>query len=115
MATQGTASQQSVDLDTAEYDPRTDPKRKAKSSDPGWKYGFWPQIGNRDLVECSLCGVRVNSGIKRLKEHIAEMEETLVKGRRKRALNLDDDDDGVQVVEVVPSQNPVQNNATASS
>jgi hypothetical protein len=106
-------------------------QKKDKSSDPRWKYGFWPQIGNRDLVECSLCGVRVNSGIKRLREHlvggygdavkcpktttkiVAEMEAALVKGRRKRALNLDDD--GVQVVEVVPSENPVQNNATASS
>ncbi|CAD6244751.1 unnamed protein product [Miscanthus lutarioriparius] len=133
MATQGTASPQSVGSDTAEYDPRTDPKRKAKSSDPGWKYGFWPEIGNRDLVECSLCGGRVNSGIKRLKEHLvggygdavkcpktttaiaAEMEASLVKGRRKRALNLDDDDDGVQVVEVVPTENQVQNNANASS
>jgi hypothetical protein len=77
--------------------------------------------------------VRVNSRIKRLKEHhvggygdavkcpktttaiVVEMEAALVKGRRKRALNLDDDDDGVQVVEVVPSENLVQNNATASS
>jgi hypothetical protein len=79
--------------------------------------------------------VRVNSRIKRLKEHhvggygdavkcpktttaiAVEMEAALVKGRRKRALNLDDDDDddGVQVVEVVPSENLVQNNATASS
>jgi hypothetical protein len=133
MATQGTASPQSVGSDTAEYDPRTDPKRKAKSSDPGWKYGFWPEIGNRDLVECSLCGGRLNSGIKRLKEHLvggygdavkcpktttaiaAEMEAALLKGRRKRALNLDDDDDGVQVVEVVPTENQVQNIANASS
>uniref|UniRef100_A0A0D9X7P5 BED-type domain-containing protein n=1 Tax=Leersia perrieri TaxID=77586 RepID=A0A0D9X7P5_9ORYZ len=54
MATQGDASS----------------KRKAKSNDPGWKYGYWPVIGNRNLVECVLCGHRVNVGIKRLKEHI---------------------------------------------
>ncbi|CAD6263817.1 unnamed protein product [Miscanthus lutarioriparius] len=100
-------------------------KRKAKSSDPKWKYGFWPEIGNRDLVECILCGTRVKSGIKRLKEHLvggygdalkcektttaiaAEMDAALVMGRRRRALNLDDDD-GVQVVEI-------QNNVNASS
>lgn len=26
------------------YDPSKDPKRKANSSDPAWKYGFWPEI-----------------------------------------------------------------------
>ena len=126
MATQDTVSPQSVGSGTAEYDPRTDPKRKARSGDPRWKYGFWPEIGNRDLVECILCGTQVKSGIKRLKEHLvggyrdalkcektttaiaAEMEAALVQGRRRRALNLDDDDDGVQVVEV-------QNNANAAS
>ena len=59
MATQDTVSPQSVGSGTAEYDPRTDPKRKARSGDPGWKYGFWPEIGNRDLVECILCGTQV--------------------------------------------------------
>jgi hypothetical protein len=125
MATQDNASPRSVGSGTAEYDPKTDPKRKARSGDPRWKYGFWPELGNRDLVECILCGTQVKSGIKRLKEHLvggygdalkcektttaiaAEMEAALVQGRR-RALNLDDDDDGVQVVEV-------QNNANASS
>ncbi|KAL6875546.1 hypothetical protein ACP4OV_013059 [Aristida adscensionis] len=132
MATQG-ASPQSGGSGTTEYDPKTDPKRKAKSKDPGWKYGFWLEIGNRDLVVCVLCGTRVTAGIKRLKEHLVggysdavkcestttkiarEMEAALVKGRRRKALNLNDDDDGVQVVEVVPSQVQVQNNASSQS
>lgn len=29
-----------------------DPKRKAKSSDPGWKYGFWPDPLKKDSVQC---------------------------------------------------------------
>ncbi|XP_042044210.1 uncharacterized protein LOC121789951 [Salvia splendens] len=29
-----------------------DPKRHAKSKDPGWKYGFWPYEGKRDMVQC---------------------------------------------------------------
>ncbi|XP_019193058.1 PREDICTED: uncharacterized protein LOC109187328 [Ipomoea nil] len=53
------------------YDPSTDPKRKAKSNDPGWKYGFWPDLTNKDLVECSLCHKQMHSGIKRLKQHLA--------------------------------------------
>ncbi|XP_019179253.1 PREDICTED: uncharacterized protein LOC109174471 [Ipomoea nil] len=53
------------------YDPSTDPKRKAKSNDPGWKYGFWPDLANKDLVECSLCHKQMHSGIKRLKQNLA--------------------------------------------
>ncbi|GJN06726.1 hypothetical protein PR202_ga24482 [Eleusine coracana subsp. coracana] len=29
-----------------------DPTRKAKSKDPGWKYGFWPVLGKKELVQC---------------------------------------------------------------
>jgi len=85
------------------------------------------------LVECVLCGTQVKARIKRLKEHLvggygdaikcpkttteiaAAMEAALVKGRRRRVLNLDDDDDGVQVVEVVPSENQVQGQHPSST
>ena len=53
-----------------EYDPKSDPTRKPrKSTDPGWKYGFWPDLQNKDKVECTLCGQVVSGGIKRLKQH----------------------------------------------
>ena len=55
----------------AGYDPKTDPKRKAKSNDPGWKYGYWPEIGNRDMVMRILCNTPSKGGIKKLKEHLA--------------------------------------------
>jgi hypothetical protein len=29
-----------------------DTKRKARSSDPGWKYGFWPDIAKKEMVRC---------------------------------------------------------------
>jgi hypothetical protein len=46
-----------------EYDPKSDPTRKPrKSTDPGWKYGFWPDLQNKDKVECTLCG-QVVSGM----------------------------------------------------
>jgi hypothetical protein len=55
-----------------EYDPKSDPTRKPrKSADPGWKYGFWPDLQNKDKVECTLCGQVVSGGIKRLKQHLA--------------------------------------------
>jgi hypothetical protein len=53
------------------YDPMADPKRRAKSNDPGWKYGYWTEIGNRDKVTCNLCKTVTTRGIKRLKEHLA--------------------------------------------
>src|SRR6266540_6970269 len=55
----------------ADYNPSTDPKWKLKSKDPGWKYGYWPEIGNRDKVMCNLCNTATKGGIKRLKEHLA--------------------------------------------
>ena len=64
------ASPSSASSASVHYDPKTDPKGKAKSSDPGWKYGYWPVLGNRDLAECTFCGTTVYAGIKRLKEHL---------------------------------------------
>ena len=61
----------SIASSEAVYDPKTDPKRKAKSNDPGWKYGYWSEIGNRDKVMCILCNTPSSGGIKRLKEHLA--------------------------------------------
>ena len=40
-----------------EYDPKIDPARKPRrSTDPGWKYAYWPDLENKDKVECLLCG-----------------------------------------------------------
>ncbi|GJN11859.1 hypothetical protein PR202_ga30091 [Eleusine coracana subsp. coracana] len=99
-----------------EYDPRTGPRRKAKSKDPSWRYGYWPNLENRDEVICILCDTKVSGCIKRLKQHLAggyvdakmcekttteirkEMEEYLEKNKRCRPLFLDGDDDVVEVV-----------------
>lgn len=51
-------------------DPSKGPKRRAKSKDPSWKYGFWPNLTNKDLVQCTLCGKQMHSDIKRLKQHL---------------------------------------------
>ena len=32
------------------YDPRTDLARKGNSTDPGWKYGYWPNLQDKDAV-----------------------------------------------------------------
>ena len=50
-----------------ENDPTTDKARKAKSDDPGWKYGYWANLSNRNEVTCILCGIPQKGGIKRLK------------------------------------------------
>jgi len=52
---------------------------------------------------------------KTITEIAAAMEAALVKGRRRRVLNLDDDDDGVQVEKVVPSENQVQGQHPSST
>jgi hypothetical protein len=49
------------------YDAMADPKRRAKSNSPGWKYWYWTEIGNRDKVVCNLCKTVTTGGIKRLK------------------------------------------------
>ena len=48
-----------------------DKKMKAKSSDPRWKYGFWPDIGKKEFIQCIFCKKVVPSGIKRFKQHLA--------------------------------------------
>jgi hypothetical protein len=95
-----------------DYDPMADPKRRARSNDPKWKYGYWTEIGNRDKVTCNLCQTITAGGIKRLKEHLAggyadtimcskttteirkEMRAYLEKNKRNRPIFLDDDDGG---------------------
>jgi hypothetical protein len=92
------------------YDPMADPKRRAKSNDPGWKYGYWTEIGNREKVTCILCKTVTTGGIKRLKEHLVggyadttmcsqttteirkEMKAYLDKNKRNRPIFIDDDD-----------------------
>ncbi|KAL6566266.1 hypothetical protein OROGR_001881 [Orobanche gracilis] len=95
-----------------------DPTRKAKSSDPGWKYGFWPDLNNKDIVQCSLCNKQVHADIRRLKQHLAggygdvqmcaktttsiikEMQDYIRKNTRKTVVPLDgDNDDDVEEVE----------------
>ncbi|KAL9676498.1 hypothetical protein QQ045_004712 [Rhodiola kirilowii] len=93
------------------YDPSKDPTRKAKSPDPGWKYGFWSDVNKKDMIECTLCNNKVHGGIKRMKMHltngypevtmcentttaiIKEMREAIEKGKRKTNVLLDDEDD----------------------
>lgn len=48
-----------------------DPKRKAKSQDPGWKYGWWPDPTKKEYVKCIFCEKLIPSGIKRFKQHLA--------------------------------------------
>ncbi|XP_066392488.1 uncharacterized protein [Miscanthus floridulus] len=48
-----------------------DTKRKAKSQDPGWKYGWWLDASKKDFVQCIFCKKIVPSGIKRFKQHLA--------------------------------------------
>jgi hypothetical protein len=49
----------------------TDPKRKARSQDPRWKFGWWPDTTKKDLVQCIFCSKIVPSGIKRFKQYLA--------------------------------------------
>jgi hypothetical protein len=46
-----------------------DPKRKARSQDPGWKFGWWPDP-TKDFVQCIFCMKVIPSGIKRFKQHL---------------------------------------------
>jgi hypothetical protein len=48
-----------------------DPKRKARSQDPGWKYGWWPDPTKKEFVQCIFCMKVVPVGIKRFKQHLA--------------------------------------------
>jgi len=121
------------------YDPKTDPARKPKrSKDPGWKYGYWADLGNRDEVTCTLCGTMVHGGIKRLKQHLAggfgdskicsettteirvEMTNYLEKHKRQRPMYLDDEEEQVEengeadvvVVEASAPVNEVESQAS---
>ena len=47
-----------------------DPKRKAKSRDPGWQFGWWPDIAKKDSVQCIFCKTITPSGISRFKQHL---------------------------------------------
>jgi len=89
------------------YDPKKDPKRRAKSKDPGWKYAYWP-TEDKNVVECLLCGKILSSGIKRMKQHLLggygdvlvcekttteikkEMQAWIDKKRRKMPVEVDD-------------------------
>ncbi|XP_031116598.1 uncharacterized protein LOC116020254 [Ipomoea triloba] len=93
------------------YDSSKDPKRKANSKDPGWKYGFWPDLSRKDLIQCNLCGREITQGIKRLKQHLAkgygdvvacrntttkimkEMRDYILKNSRNKPFTLVDNDD----------------------
>jgi hypothetical protein len=93
-----------------DYDPMADPKRRARSNDPGWKYGYWTEIGNRDNVTCNLCKTITAVEIKRLKEHlVGEYADTMMcskttteirkkmraymeKNKRNRPIFLNDED-----------------------
>ncbi|KAG8065215.1 hypothetical protein GUJ93_ZPchr0004g38150 [Zizania palustris] len=82
-----------------QYDPMVDPKRKAKSNDPRWKYGYWTEIGNRDKVTCNLCKTVTMRGItvmcsKTTTEIRKEMREYLENNKRNQAIFVDVDDEG---------------------
>jgi hypothetical protein len=86
-----------------------DVKRKAKSQDPGWKYGWWPDSTKKDFVQCIFCRKIIPSGIKRFKQHLAggfgdtmkcgsvpelvskEMLAYLRKNARSLVVNVDED------------------------
>ena len=116
-----------------EYDPKSDHTRKPrKSTDPGWKYGFWPDLQNKDKVECTLCGQVVSGGIKRLKQHLAgaygdaklcpkassgirkEMTSYLEANKRKRPMFLDEDEEDDEVVEVAAADGTNDTSAVES-
>jgi hypothetical protein len=66
------SSNMASSIEAHDYDPKTDPTRKAKSNDPSWKYDYWQDPTMRDWVTCILCGHEASGGIKRLKQHLAD-------------------------------------------
>jgi hypothetical protein len=44
-----------------------EPSRRAKSQDPGWKYAWWPDLKDKNVLQCLLCGKKTSAGIKRQK------------------------------------------------
>ncbi|KAF0909864.1 hypothetical protein E2562_000176, partial [Oryza meyeriana var. granulata] len=116
----------------SEYDPKNDLARKPrKSTDPGWKYAYWPDLGNKDEVACTLCGGSVRGGIKRLKQHLVggfgdakicpkvgtdlrrEMAAYLEANKRRRPLFLEAEDVEAEVVEVSANGASVSVNGAA--
>jgi hypothetical protein len=55
-----------------------DKKRKARSQDPGWKYGWWEDPTKKDFVTCIFCRKMVPAGINRFKQHLAGGMEMLL-------------------------------------
>jgi hypothetical protein len=49
-----------------------DPKRKARSQDPGWQFGWWPDRTKKDFVQCVFYKKIVPSGIKSFRQHLAD-------------------------------------------
>ena len=123
----------------AEYDPKTDPKRRpANSKEPGWEFGYWEDPKDRDKVTCKLCNKKIPGGIKRFKQHLAggygdviicpqtntelrkKMKAYLDGNKSRRPVYLDDEDNAENsgeededVVEVV--QEEASGAATANS
>ena len=122
----------------AEYDPKTDPKRRpANSKDPGWGFGYWEDPKDRDKVTCKLCNKKIPGGIKRFKQHLAggygdviicphtntELRKKMkayLDGNKRRPVYLDDEENAENsgeededVVEVV--QEEASGAATANS
>jgi hypothetical protein len=47
-----------------------DVKRKARSQDPGWKFGWWPYPAKKDFVQCIFCMKVILAGNSRFKQHL---------------------------------------------
>ncbi|XP_042499920.1 uncharacterized protein LOC122078124 [Macadamia integrifolia] len=108
MATSGSGGP-SASTGASTYDPSKDPTRKAKSKDPGWKYGYLPDLNDKNLVRCTLCGKDAKGGIKRLKQHLIggygdiskcpktiaaiarEMHEAIMRNQKRKPYVFDED------------------------
>ncbi|XP_043693373.1 uncharacterized protein LOC122643867 [Telopea speciosissima] len=111
----GSSGAENISTAGSGIDPSKDPKRKAKSNDPGWKYGFWPNLEDKNCVKCILCGVDTKGVIKRLKQHLiggygdvakctkttaaiaTEMREAILKNKKRRMEILDVDGEDLPV------------------
>ncbi|KAK1383949.1 hypothetical protein POM88_021684 [Heracleum sosnowskyi] len=83
--------------------PKDDPNRRpGTSTDPGWKYDFWPNIDKRDLVECSLSTRQMNGGFRDITicpKTTTELRKQMLKyilskQKKKVSLSIDDGEDG---------------------
>ncbi|KAL8093856.1 hypothetical protein AgCh_035657 [Apium graveolens] len=60
-----------IETENSRRELAKDPKRKARSNDPGWKYAYYPfPETNKDVVKCILCGNSNHGGINRYKQHL---------------------------------------------